>query len=278
MRIILFFLIAIGSIHLSVGQSGLTDEMKETEEQLRASTKQINQFFRRFNGEEDEAGNRYYETDKRYRDPSLRRKYLTILFDNQTSSIDPGVSKDFVKKITSKDSPSFLDFHSGDWFAEVNANFTFKGKEISGLLYMRLQAQGQGYEWIIEDVAFDQFQKYFKKDTSENKRFMHPMSHELDFMTLRKAFLNDKHAEQFTSRNYEPDFLTLFIYEMNQGNLKFVTVKNVAFHFFAIDGYYFSLSNYNRPGYNSGWLISNLVPLANEDQKQQMKRYIYDKH
>lgn len=278
MRIVLILILGIISIHSSVSQDRLTDEMRGTEEQLRASNKQMNQFFRRFNGEEDENGKRFYASDKKYRDPALRKKYLPILFDSKSNQIDPETAKIFAREITDKKSPLFLDHHTDDWFAEVATTFTFKGREISGLLYMRLQQQGQGYEWIIEDVAFDQFQKYFAKDTSESKKFMHPLSHELDFMTLRKALQGNNHAEQFTGRKYTPDFLTIFLYELNQGNLKFKTVKNVKFHFFAIDGYYFSLANFNRSGYNSGWLISSLIALNGEDQKQQMKDYIYNRN
>ncbi|MFK7952124.1 MAG: hypothetical protein AB8B73_04710 [Ekhidna sp.] len=276
MRISLAFILGIISFHSSVGQ--LTDDMKKTEEQLRASNKQMNQFFRRFNGEENENGKRYYSSDKKFRDPSLRRKYLPGLFDRETSQVDFDIVKEFIKRVTDKKESLFLDHHTDDWFAEVSTTFNFKGREISGLLYMRLQKQGQGYEWIIEDVAFDQFQKFFDKDTSSSKKFMHPLSHELDFMTLRKALRNNDHAEQFTGRKYTTDYLSIFLYEINQGNLKFVTVKSTKFHFFAIDGYYFSLANYNRSGYNSGWLISSLLPLENEDQKQQLKNYLYNKN
>ncbi|MEQ8905478.1 hypothetical protein [Ekhidna sp.] len=278
MRVILGLILLTIFFQSSVGQSGLTDDMKETEEQLSASNKQINQFFRRFNGEEDEDGNRYFASDKKYRDASLRKKYIPSLFDIETSRIDPNAARDFLKVITDKKDPVYLNFHQDDWFAEVSTEFTYKGKNISGLLYMRLQQQGQGYEWIIEDVAFDQFQNLFDKDTTASKKFMHPLSHELDFMTIRKAFNDNNHIEQFTARNYAPDFLTIFIYEMNQGNMKFKTIKNVKFHFFSVDGWYFSLANFNRPGYNSGWLISGLVPLENESQKQQLKNYIYNKN
>ncbi|MEP2026371.1 MAG: hypothetical protein ABJH98_08090 [Reichenbachiella sp.] len=276
MRTLLSALLTILAIHTSVGQ-GLTDDMKDTEEQLRASTKQINQFFRRFNGEEDENGKRYYPTDKRYRDANLRKKYVPVLFDTQTGQLDAAIAKEFVKKITDKKSPAFLDFHQDDWFAEVKTTFKYKGQNINGTLYMKLQPQGQGYEWIIQDVAFSQFSKWFDKDTSDKKQFLHPMSHELDFMTLRKALKDQQHAEQYTADDYETDELSIFLYEMNQGNLTFVSARNVAFHFFAIEGYYFSIANFNRPGYNSGWLISSLVPLANQDQKKQMKDYIYRK-
>lgn len=278
MRVILGLIILTVFFQSSVGQSGLTDDMKETEHQLSASNKQINQFFRRFNGEEDEEGNRYFSSDKKYRDASLRKKFIPALFDNETSRIDANIARDFLKKITDKKDPVYLDFHQDDWFAEVSTEFNYKGKKISGLLYMRLQQQGQGYEWIIEDVAFDQFQDLFDKDTSASKKFMHPLSHELDFMTMRKAFDSNRHIEQFTAKDYQPDFLTIFIYEMNQGNMKFNTIKNVKFHFFSVEGWYFSLANFNRPGYNSGWLISSLVPLGNASQKQQLKNYIYNKN
>ncbi|WP_258097195.1 hypothetical protein [Marinoscillum pacificum] len=276
MRILAILSLTILCFHTSVGQ-GLTDEMKDTEEKLYASTKQINQFLRRFNGEEDEEGNRYYSGDKKYRDDGLRKKYLPVLFDKETGYISETVAKDFIKEVTDKRNPEFLDLHDKEMFAEVSAIFTYKGKETSALLYMKMQQQGLGYEWVIDDVAFDPFKKLYKKDTSEAKRFMHPMSHELGFMTLRKALQNEKYPEQFTPREYQPDYLTLFLFELKAGNLKFKTVKNVKFHFFTIDNWYFELSNFNRPGYNTGWLISNLTKLEG-NQKQMMKDYIYDKN
>lgn len=278
MRIFFGLILTSFIFHAAFSQKTLIDEMKETEDQLRASNKQINQFFRRFNGEEDNEGNRYYPTDKKYQDLSIRKKYIPALFDNETSQIDPLLLREFIRIVTDKKNPKVLDFHKDDWFAEVMAEFTFQGRKISGLLYMRLQQQGQGYEWIIEDVAFDQFQNVFDKDTSASKKFMHPMSHELDFMTMRKAFLDNQHVEQFTAKAFTPDFLTIFLYEMNRGNMKFTTVKNVKFHFFTFEGWYFSLSNFNRPGYNTGWLISSLVSLASIEQKEQMKAYIYNKN
>ncbi|MEQ8472384.1 MAG: hypothetical protein RIC35_14420 [Marinoscillum sp.] len=260
----------------SVGQ-GLTDDMKDTEEKLIASTKQINQFLHRFNGEEDEKGDRYYPGNKKYRDTGLRKSYLPVLFDLETGYVPEALAKEFMRDVTDKREPKFLDFHDNEWLAEVTTVFNYKGKETSVLLYMKIQKQGQGYEWVIDDVAFDQFKRMFNKDTSESKRFIHPMSHELDFMTFRKAFADEPNPEQFTARTFTPDYLTLFLYEIKRGNLKYKTVKNVKFHFFTIDNWYFELANFNRPGYNTGWLISNLVKLE-PNQKQMMKDYIYDKN
>lgn len=270
------FITSFSSSVLLAQGGRLTDDMKDTEEQLMASTKQINQFFRRFNGEESQQGNRYNKTDKDYRDPGLRKKYLPGLFDSETGYVSESLAKNFIKEVTDKRDPSFLDFHSNNWFAEVNSTFQYKGVSQSVLLYLNIQKQGKGYEWVISDVSFEPFKEMFNKDTSETKKFIHPMSHELDFMNLRKAFQNGS-PESYTARGYTPDFLTLFLYEMKKGNLKFETVKNVKFHFFGIEGWYFELANFNRPGYNTGWLISNLVKADNKE-KELLKAYIYDKN
>lgn len=268
------FLCLVGVLNFSNAQD-LTKDL-EAEEKFRAQTKQINQFFRRFNGEEDENGNRYYEGDKNFRDTKLRQKYLSILFDSQNSSLSDGTKNEFVRFVTDKKEPKFLDFHRSEWFAEVNTSFSYKGKQESITLYLNIQPQGKGYEWVINDVSYQRFERLFNKDTTAGKAFIHPMSHELDFMNLRKAFLSGKPPESFTTNDFQPDFLTLFLYEMKLGNLKFETVNDLKFHFFQVDGWYFELSDINRPGYNTGWLITNMVPV-NEKQEQALKRYIYGK-
>lgn len=276
MRLVFLAFISFILVQSSVAQRKVTDDMSDTEDKLYASTKQINQFFRRFNGEEDEKGNRYYSGDKKYRDATLRKKYLPNLIDAETSSIPSATVDQFIKALVDKNSPAFIDFHSGDWFAEVSSVFNFNGRSETVLLYLRIQPQGQGYEWVIEDVAFDDLKRMFNKDTSANKQFLHPMSHELDFMNLRKALKDNDYPEAFTLDSYEPDYLTLFLYELKKGDLKFETVKQVKFHFFSIQGWYFEVSNFNRPGFNTGWLISNLMAI-NESTKKQLKDYIYDK-
>jgi hypothetical protein len=248
----------------------------EDESALYASTKLVNQFFRRFNGEEDEKGDRYYEGDRNYRQAKLRQKYLGILFDESNRNISDDLKKQFVAQVTEKKDQEFLDFHGSDFFSEVNAVFEYKGKESNVILMMILQQERLGYEWVIDDVDFRPFKEQFAKDTTDTKKFIHPMSHELDFMTLRKALQGNDKPEDYTPHEYKPDFVTLFLYELKNKNLTFETVQNVKFHFFQIDGWYFEISNFNRSGYNTGWLISNLVKL-NPGEDQMLKSYLYGK-
>ncbi|MFY0606596.1 MAG: hypothetical protein JXR10_07770 [Cyclobacteriaceae bacterium] len=271
---ILFFVIAYSS---STAQSGLSDELKQNEDQLYASTKQLNQFFRRFNGEEDQEGNRLYDGDKKYRDTGLRKDFIASLIDQENSNISESTLKEFVKFATDKKNPCFVDLHSKQLISEVSAVYTHNGREIDMLMLMKIQPQGQGSEWVIDDIVYDGFKDLFVKDTSESKQFIHPMSHELEFMTLKKAFRNTQYPEQYTGRGFQPDYLTLFLFELKSDRLQFKTVKQVKFHIFDIDGWYFEISNFNRSGYNSGWLISNLTKVT-DSQKNLLKNYIYDKN
>jgi len=241
---------------------------------LNAQTKQVNQFFRRFNAEESTSGNRYYPGDKDYRNPDLRKKYLNILFDNQNASLTDPLKNSFINAVLNPGSPAFLNFHEGQWFSEVNTNFTYQGKEEPVTLYLKLEEENQGYKWVITNVYFRQFHEFFHNQNTGDQRFLHPLSHELDFMNLIRVFKDKEYVEQYTAKDYHPDYLTLFLYEFKKGNLLFKSVSTVKFHFFQIPGWYFELSEFNRPGTNAGWLISSILKL-NDNDKDLLLKYLY---
>jgi hypothetical protein len=250
------------------------DGSTRDESELYASTKQVNQFFRRFNGEEDQKGRRFYEGDKEYREVSLRKNYITLLFDRKNLNIPPEQKKAFINDVTDKRNPKFLDFHEEGWFAEVNAVFSRNGQEENILLFFKIQEEGKGYEWVLEQVSSSYYQQFFDKDETDEKPFLHPMSHELDFMNLHKS-LRQENAVDFTGDDFEVDPLSIFLYEMASKQILFKTVTGSKFHFFQCEGWYFQIAEYNRKGYNSGWLISDLTPIKKEDIPQ-LKAFIYE--
>jgi hypothetical protein len=245
----------------------------EDESKLYAETKQVNQFFRRFNGEESEKGDRYYPKDKLYRNSKLRKKYLGVLFDFSNQGLNKEQVVQFSKEVLEKN--IVLDFHGGNWFSEVHATFTMNGKDQPVTLFMQLEKHHLGKRWVISKVFADMFEPYFERDTLKVGQFLHPLSHELAFMNMRKAFNNPDSASQYAVKRFRPDHLSLFLYEMKKGSLKFKSVEDVKFHFFQVSGWYFELSNFNRPGYNTGWLISNLVHVNNESEKQLLQKHLY---
>lgn len=277
MRItLIIFAIFIASISIVSGQGIGSPGTIQDDGRFAASTKQLNQFFRRFNGEESPDGNtRFYPEDTSYHSKSLREGFFKLIFDNQTSSISSDLKAEFINTIVSPIYPQFLNFHREGWFAEVQADFIFKGKRESATLILKLQPEGLGYEWVIDSISFPPFKNLFNKPEGDTKSFLHPLSHELGFMNLRRAFEDTELPEAFTETSFKPDYLTLFLYEMKQKNIKYSTVTDVKFHFFQIDGWYFEVDQFNRPGFNTGWLIGNLVKL-NPGDKETIQKYIYD--
>ncbi len=270
-----YFVLVISHLLLALPlHAQLVSDMDES--RLYAQTKQVNQFFRRFNGEEDEKGERYYENNKEYHSPKLRKKYMAILFDATNTGMSKDLKSKFAKDVLEKTEPVLLDFHGPNWFCEVNTTFTLNGKEQPFTLFMELEKAQLGYKWVISKVYADAFVKKFKRDTAKVGKFLHPLSHELDFMNLHKVFDNPDSISQFAMKRFTPDQLTLLLSEAQKGNLKFKTVNDIKFHFFQVKGWYFELANFNRSGYNTGWLISNLVEMKSEKDIDVMKQYLYE--
>ncbi|GJM28108.1 MAG: hypothetical protein DHS20C17_07430 [Cyclobacteriaceae bacterium] len=244
------------------------------EKNFYAATKQVNQFLKRFNGEENLQGRRYSSRDPNYRNANLRRKYLRILFDDKQKDISAETKEMFMNEVIEGNDPQFLDLHGGSWFAQVTTRFNHQGKDQRLQLFLRLQEEPVGSKWVIYQAYFDPFNEYFDVDTADKKKFIHPMSHELDFMNLRKIFDHPEIAAAYTNRSFKPDYLSLVLYEIKRGNLKFTNVDKVRFHFFQLDNWYFELTEFNRSGPNTGWLISNLLK-TDEAQKEQLREHIY---
>lgn len=247
----------------------------EDESKLYAETKLVNQFFRRFNGEESEKGDRYYPKDKLYRNEKIRRKYIGMLFDNSNANIKNELKVQFAKDVLDESRPGILDFHLPGWFAELHTTFLLGGKEQPVTLFMEIEKDHLGHKWAIRRVHMPLLDQYFGRDTTRIGKFLHPLSHELDFMNLRKAFDNPDSVSQFTVKSYRPDHLSVFLYEIKKGNLKFKSVGEMKFHFFQVNGWYFEISDFNRPGYNTGWLISDLVKINSEQDKEALRKFLY---
>lgn len=259
----------------SFGQSlsGITEE----ESTLYAQTKQVNQFFRRFNNEEDRFGKRLNAGDPGYRDPEFRKVYLNMLFDGESPFIQQSLKEEFIADICKESDPVFLDFHGKDWFAELSTTFAYNNKTPENpILFLQLEHENKGYKWVITNVYFDKFLKYFNKGDADvvKRSFLHPMSHELDFMNLYKVFRDVKYSEYYADKDFKPDYKTLMFYEIKKGNLIFESVGELKFHFFQVDGWYFEVSYFNRSGGNSGWLISKIYRISSNEKEELIQFYL----
>ncbi|MBQ4205660.1 MAG: hypothetical protein II662_03260 [Bacteroidales bacterium] len=252
---------------------GSLGDVQVDEREFYTMTKQMGQFMHRFNYEEDPSGKRLYPGDKDYRNASKRRESVPLLFDLENPRTNGTLRDMFIEDITKKN--QYMEFLGGNWFSEISAKFIWKGKEVDVSMIMVIEKEGLGSKWVLSNVFFSEFQKYFPQGelSEREKHFLHPQSHELDFMNTYKVFEDPQVVEYYASNEYTPDYLTLFFYEIKQGNLKFDHVESVKFHVLQMDNWYFEVSWFNRSGYNSGWLISNLIYLKDAEKETLLKIY-----
>ena len=259
----------------ATAQSNSLNGFTEDETVLYTMNKQVGQFVKRFNMEEDQYGKVLSANDKRYHNNDLRQSLLPGMFDKYNPRTSGKLKQFFMDDVTNKDSSIFLNFNDKNWYAEVSTTYMADGAEVNIILYLTLEKENLGSKWIISNVWYSYFPSIFPTiDSAEQaKYFLHPMSHELDFMNLHKALDNPDHIQSYASQQYRPDFLTLFFYQTKTGRLKFKQINDVKFHFFQIPDWYFELSYFNRNDTNSGWLISNLIYVNEKEKKELIKSY-----
>ena len=256
----------------SMAQSIGNFKMDETE--LYAMTKQMGQFMRRFNYEEDQFGFKLNPKDPKYRNNEMRRQSLPILFDQEKYGTQTDLQRYFIEDVTKGDF-TYMSFLGGRWYSEVSTTFRYNGRDVSILLFLAVEKDGEGSKWVLTNVYFPEFNKLFPNGeiAEKEKHFLHPMSHELDFMNIYKAFQNPEVIEYYASKEYQPDYLSLFFYEVKNGNLVFQHVDGLKFHVFQIKDWYFEVSWFDRKGFNSGWLMSNVIYLPEKEKTNLIKFY-----
>ena len=251
-----------------------SDADMQDERALYTMTKQMSQFISRFNYEEDQYGKKLNPNSPDYRDRMKRKEVLPLLFDMENQRTNGSLRDFFISDLTESDS-NYFEFLGGKWYSEVSATFKWKGKSVDLSMIFAIEQENLGSKWVLTNVYFPEFNKLFPKGdiAEQQKHFLHPMSHELDFMNIHKVFKTPECVEYYASESYSTDYLSLFFYEIKQGNLVFEKVDSVKFHVFQIGNWYFEVSWFNRPGLNTGWLISNLIFLKDNEKEELLKFY-----
>ncbi|MBQ2906351.1 MAG: hypothetical protein IJE47_01125 [Bacteroidales bacterium] len=264
--------ITVGSVNAQT--YSIIGDAEADERALYTMTKQMSQFMSRFNYEEDQYGKKIHPDSSDYRNKDKRKTALPLLFDMENQRTNGSLRDFFIEDLTQDDS-NYFEFLGGEWYSEVSATFKWKGKTVDISMIFAIEKENLGSKWVLTNVFFSEFNKLFPKGdiAEQQKHFLHPMSHELDFMNIYKIFKTPECIEYYASESYSTDYLSIFFYEIKQGNLVFEKINGEKFHVFQIDNWYFEVSWFNRSGYNTGWLISNLIYLKDEEKKELIKYY-----
>jgi hypothetical protein len=242
--------------------------------------KQIDEFIERFNDIQNTLLRQYLS--RRYPGIIIRRQsLLNSLFDRQGKYWKMKDRKIFVKQIVDSTRPAFLNFYNDDWYAELLCKFKFKGNDTDVTLILKVQkTPNGGSKWIIASAYSNSIEpsadtfKLSKKYTPG--KFLNPISHATDFAGLSKAFENKEEVQDYLDSSFlKYPFSKAFMKSMLNRQLQFLYIRKISYHFFQVNGWEFTVNNFQRNSMNSGWLISSLArisPAAKREDENKLLR------
>ena len=254
--------ILIYFIWVPLFSQNIVDRQKAGENIFIARTKQFNEFADRFNLTKDFNGN---PVDSAFRAKMTREKMISLLFDLKDPRSQPSNNNyseeyiksktEFIKTVVQKD--LLINKSSPNIITEAITRVIFKGKSQTVRIFLNQEIVGEGMvKWVLLSAKGDIFDN-FNKDTSM-VRFIPPGSNETNFINLKRALEDTGHLQDYASHDFKPDFLTLFFYCIETGQIKYEYVQEIFYHIIDIPGWYLKVQEFNRNELNSGWLISDI--------------------
>lgn len=263
------FLFLVSQLNNLCYSQSLVNSSKPNEEIFLVRTKQFTEFISRFNFKINFNGD---PVDSLFASKIPRDKMINSLFDLKDPRIDTSgkfysgnftnEKSEFITNVVNKN--MLIYRYSDKIIAEAKSRILFKGvpKEIRIFLSQEIVGKDM-VKWVINTVKGDLFD-FLKTDTAFI-RFIPPSSNETDFMNLKRALEDTDYLQYYSSKDYNPDNLTLFYYLLNSGAIKFDYVKEIIYHIIDIPGWCVKVKEFNRNDKNSGWLITDLA--KNSDDK-----------
>jgi hypothetical protein len=225
--------------------------------------KQFNEFIDRFNYKTNFSGN---PVDSGFKSKIPRDKMINSLFDLQDSRTDRTGKNwsgnyveektKFINEVLSKKLLIFK--YSDKIIAEAKSRIIYKGTPARISVFLTQEIVGKGMvKWVISSIKGDLF-SFLQTDTAY-VRFIPPSSNETDFINLKRALEDVDHLRDYSSKDYNPDYLSVFYFMLNSGLVKFDYVEEVIYHILDIPGWCIKVKEFNRNEMNSGWLISDVA-------------------
>lgn len=254
-------------LSLSFSSSVSSQIYSSHEENFAYEVKQIDEFIERFN---DEGTLIKYYIFKNYDGLQVSREdLLKSLFNLKSKHLNKEDVIRFINHVNDPRQPVTLSFYDKGWYAKVKCSVTYEKKERELVLLMRIQQEEDGAsKWVVQQVYADFLNT---PDGKDPRAFLNPVSHATDFMGLNRAFNDPENLKGYLTSSFQDDQLSKFAMEMQKNRISFQQVEHISYHFFQVDGWIFTVENFQRQEKNAGWLISRLVPANAEEKKEYME-------
>lgn len=261
----LYVLIALCSLSFrSLSAQIVAFENPEAELQ-RARIGLVDEFMKRFNGQESHPDLKPAVCD------SINRNLLWLFdqeqFMNESQQRQDSIRTEILNLIEVIDSDSVkLNYSDTTWTAIAHCKGLLFGKPEKFDVFLTVQARGDDmYKWVVNAVEGDCF-NISPKNASDNI-IISPDAHETKFISLNRiAKEQPRNIKLFLSKNMEYDQTSVFAYLVYSGKLKIEYVERLEFIFLQVPGYAFHIQYFDRQSNNSGWLISNFYRFSDSEK------------
>lgn len=279
MKNITFLVIALFSLLSSFAQQIETHSNREMI--FAFEVKQIDEFFERFN---NSAGS-FFAAYLQNHFPGIlpdRLALLKSLFDLKKIPGSAELAEEFCLQVSDTVNPSYLDFYSHEWYAEAICKFTLNGRPIEITLLLKIERTANGgSKWMIAGVhSRDMVPAVIKIGFPEKStccKFLNPMSHATNFISLSRALGDKTNLPDYLDSNFlHHPYSAAFTQALLRNQLQYHYVREIRYHFLQVEGWVFTVSQYRRQSIHSGWLISNLKK-ATATEKEQFKHTLFHK-
>lgn len=252
--VFIVFLLSLSGSKYACSQNSIS----EIERNYYLNVKQFNEFIDRFNYKTDFKGNKI---DSSFQSKISRKKYLELLFNNEDSLLSSN-NEDFntaydklkIEFIDGVISSSYkINKYSLKIIAEAKSQIIYNHKPEKVSIFLNQEIIDNGVKWVLLSVKAN-FLNVLKTDTTL-LRFIPPTSNETNFISLKRVFEDENYQHYYNYNGFVYDPLSVFLYTVNSGNVKFQYVNEIVYHILEIPGWKIEVKEFSRNTENSGWLI-----------------------
>lgn len=253
------------------------------DELFKCQVKLIDEFIERFNDEPSAWLRKTYEQEKKSF-PS-RKMLLASLFNLENTSLRDRSSHidDFFNEVLNEKHPVQISFTDSDWYAEAESYFLYNGQKVSIPLILHIKSHGNDWaKWMIDGLGDLKQSNFREPSISINKKqkvarqeYLPTSAYATNFVELHYIFSGDMMSENFFERPLiESSRGKQFIEAIKSGKLKFSYISTIKFHFFQVKGWIFTVEQFERRTYNSGWLISQVRKVSESEKNNARKKLL----
>jgi len=241
--------------------------------------KQIDEFFERFNDDTSSFIRKQYR-DNHIKYTLSREQLVRSLFNYEGRSWDTTLINQFVQTVVNTNKPSLLDFYGDGWYAEANCRFEYNGATIEIPIILRIEADAEKRaKWMIAAIKANSIKQDASVlpaiDRMDKNKFINPSSHANSFLELGRAFEDKEHLSDYFDGSFFKRANSIGFYNaLLKNRIRFITVKDIRYHYLQVDQWIFTVENFPRKALNSGWLINQLKNVTESEKNQYIKKLL----